>query len=159
MSKIFGGSKSKAKNVNNNLLTQQFSPLINQGVDANNRVNALLGGDTSGFDAFKRATGFNFDLERGFGDIGSQAAARGVLRSGAAGRSMQDFGLGLQNRYAQTYLQSLLGQTQGALGAGGILASTGQESTSRSKPGLGGLIGGAAAGAAGLGWTPLAAGG
>lgn len=156
MSGIFGGSRSRSRNVNNDALVSQFTPLINQGVSANNQISALLGGDSSGFNRFKEATGFDFELGRGFDKIGSNAAARGVLRSGAAGRSLQEFGLGLKNRFAETYLRSLLGQTQGALGAGGVLASTGQESNTRSKPGIGSLIGAGLSGAASLGWTPLA---
>ena len=148
MSAIFGGSRSRSTNVNNDALVSQLSPLINQGVAAHHQVNALLGGDASNFNRFKEATGFNFELGRGFDQIGSNAAARGVLRSGAAGRSLQEFGLGLQNRFAETYLRSLLGQTQGALGASGVLASTGQESTSRSNPGIGQFLGQMAAGIA-----------
>lgn len=156
MSKIFGGSKSRSRNVNRDAVTSAFQPLMGQAVDANNKINAFLGGDTSGFDAFKRGTSFNFDLLRGIDNVMANSASRGVFRSGARDKAIQDFGSNLQNRFAQQYIQSLLGQSGQAMGAGQLVAGVGNESTSRSKPGIGSLIGGAAAGAAGLGWTPLA---
>ena len=159
MSSIFGGSKSKSTNTNKGVITNAFSPLLGQAVDSNNRVNALLTGDATDFNKFKQATGFDFELSRGMDQLGSQFSGRNVFRSGARDKAIQEFGNNIQNRFAQQYLQTLLGQSGQAMGAGQLIAGVGQESTSRSKPGIGSLIGGAAAGAAGLGWSPLARGG
>jgi hypothetical protein len=106
----------------------------------------LLGGDTSGFQSYKDATGFDFMTEQGSRGITGNAAARGLLRSGATGKALANYGNQMQNQYAQNYINQLLGLGQLGLGAGGLLAQAGQTSTStsksRSKPGLGGLIGG-----------------
>jgi hypothetical protein len=159
MSKIFGGSKSKSVNTNKGVVTSAFQPLLGQAVQSNTDISALLGGDATGFNKFKDATGFNFELMRGADQIGSASSGRGVFRSGARDKALAEFGGNLNNRFAQQYLQTLLGQSGQAMGAGQLIAGVGNESTSRSKPGIGGLLGGAAAGAAGLGWAPLAKGG
>ena len=156
MSSIFGGSRSRSRNTNKDVINSAFAPLMGQAVTANNQISALLGGDASGFNRFKDATGFDFELMRGMDNVGSSFSGRNVFRSGARDRAIAEFGAGVNNRFAQQYIQSLLGQSGQALGAGQLVAGAGQESTSRSKPGIGSLIGGAAAGAASLGWAPLA---
>jgi len=156
MSSIFGGSKSRSRNTNNSLVTNAFRPLLGQAVTANQSITDLLSGNTAAFDRFKSNTGFNFELMRGMDQIGSASSGRGVFRSGARDKALAEFGGNLNNRFAQQYLQTLLGQSGQAMGAGQLIAGVGQESTSRSKPGIGSFLGGAAAGAAGLGWAPLA---
>lgn len=148
MSGIFGGSKSKSTNTNKGVVTNAFQPLLGQAVDSNNKVNAFLGGDTTGFGKYKDATAFNFDLFRGVDNLGSQFAGRNVFRSGARDKAIQEFGTDLQNRYAQQYLQTLLGQSGQALGAGQLVAGVGQQSTSKSKPGIASFLGQAGAGIA-----------
>lgn len=159
MSGIFGGSKSKSRNTNKNVINSAFQPLLNQAVTANNTLSALLGGDATGFNRFKDAVGYDFEMRRGMDAVGSNFSGRNVFRSGARDKAIEEFAQGLGGRYAQQYIQSLLGQSGQSLGAGQLVANVGQESTSKSKPGIGSLIGGAAAGAAGLGWAPLAGGG
>lgn len=149
MSKIFGGSKSKSRNTNNSLITSTFQPLLGQAVSANNQVNTLLGGDATGFNKFKDAVGYDFELMRGMDQIGSASSGRGVFRSGARDKALAEFGGNLNNRFAQQYIQSLLGQSGQALGAGQLIAGAGQESSSRSKPGIGGFLGGLGSLAAG----------
>lgn len=158
MSSIFGGSKSKSKNVNNSLVTNALSPLLGQAVSANRQVTDFLGGDATGFNKFKDVAGFDFELLRGLDQIGSASSGRGVFRSGARDKAIQEFGQGLSGRFAQQYIQSLLGQGQQGLGAAGAIANVGQEQTSKSKPGIGSFLGGAMSGAASLGWAPLAKG-
>ncbi len=148
MSSIFGGSKSKSKNVNNSLITNALSPLLGQAVNANNRANAFLGGDTAEFSKFAEAAGMPFEAMRGVDALGSQFAGRNIFRSGARDKAIAEFGQGLSSRFAQQYLQSLLGQGQQGLSAGQLIAGVGQESTSKSKPGIGGMIGGVASGLA-----------
>lgn len=148
MSKIFGGSKSKSTNTNKGVVTSAFSPLMGQAVSSNNSISALLGGDTTGFDQFKNATGFDFEMFRGMDQLGSASSGRGVFRSGARDKAVAEFGGNLNNRFAQQYLQTLLGQGQQALGAGQLVAGAGQESTSKSKPGIAQFLGQAAGAAA-----------
>lgn len=148
MSSIFGGSKSKSRNTNKDVITSAFQPLLGQAVTANNQVSALLGGDATQFNKFKDAVGYDFELNRGLDNLGSQFAGRNVFRSGARDKAIQEFGQGLNNRFASQYLQSLLGQGQMGMNAGQLVAGVGQESTSRSKPGIGGMLGQIGAGIA-----------
>lgn len=148
MSGIFGGSKSKSVNTNKGVVTSAFQPLLGTAVTANQGITDLLGGNATGFNKYKDATGFNFDMFRGIDKIGSASSGRGVFRSGARDKAVMEFGNELQNRYAQQYLQTLLGQSGQALGAGQLIAGVGQQSSSKSKPGIGGFLGGLASGAA-----------
>lgn len=150
MSSIFGGSKSRSRNTNKDVINSAFAPLMGQAVTANNQINSLLGGDASGFNKFKDATGFDFELMRGMDNVGSSFSGRNVFRSGARDKAIAEFGAGINNRFAQQYIQALLGQSGQALGAGQLVAGAGQESTSKSSPGIGGLVGGALAGAAAI---------
>lgn len=150
MSAIFGGSKSKSTSKSYNQaysgINTALSPLLNQSAQAGNTLNAFLGGDASGFDAFKRGTSFNFDLLRGIDAIGADRASKGVFRSGARDKAIQQFGTNLQGQYAQQYINALLGQGGQGIqaantiaGAGGVSQGT---STSKSKPGMSNAIGG-----------------
>ena len=153
MSKIFGGSKSKStsENTNNQLITNAYKPLIDQGIGANNNILALLGGDASGFNKYKEATGFNFNLSRGVDGLDSNFAGRNLFRSGARDKAITDFGNNLQNNYAQQYIQSLLGISGQGLGAGQLVSGVGQRSDGSSSQNngmskfLGSIIGSAAA--------------
>lgn len=150
MSKIFGGSKSKSKSKSYNrsfdTINQSVSPLIQQGVTANNNVNRLLGGDASQFNSFKDAVNFDFEALRGIDDVNSQYASKGVFRSGARDKALAEFNQGISGRYAQLFLNSLMGQSSQGLQAGNLLTNAGRvaesEGSSSSSPGLGGFIGG-----------------
>lgn len=151
MSKIFGGSKSKSVNTNKGIINSAFQPLLGQAVNSNNQLSQFLGGDGTQFRKFADAAGFDFERARGEDAIGSASSGRGVFRSGARDKGIEEFRQGLSGRYAQQFIQSLLGQTQSSLGAGGIVAGAGQQSTSKSKPGIGSFIGAGASLAAGGG--------
>lgn len=148
MSKIFGGSKSKSENTNNQLITNAYKPLIDQGVAANNNIFSFLSGDTAGFDKYKKATGFDFNMFRGMDKLGSEFSGRNVFRSGARDKAALEFGQNLQNNSAQMYINSLLGVSGQGLGAGGLVAGTGQRSESKSYEGVGKFIGQIASAAA-----------
>lgn len=106
-----------------------------------NLMRAFLGGDTSGFDAYKRGTGFDFAAEQGSRGITGNAAARGLLRSGSTGQALVDYGNNLQQTYADKYLQHLLGLSGGGLQAANTIAGAGQYSTGQQTGGKGGLLG------------------
>lgn len=101
---------------------------VGQGIQG---ISDLLSGDTTGFNAFKSATGFNQELSRGLSDITGAGAARGLLRSGSTSRGLMDYGQELQNRTAQNYIQNLLGMGQLGLGAAGVIGGAGQTSQSK----------------------------
>lgn len=146
MSSIFGGSKSKSTSSNRayDSLNQSFSPLFGLASQGANSLSALLGGDSSGFDAYKKATGFDAITEAGSRGITGNAAARGLLRSGSTGKALQGYGNMMQNQYANSYMDRLLGQAGLGFQAGGLVGGAGQVSqqTSKSKPGIGGFLGG-----------------
>lgn len=148
MSKIFGGSKSKSVNSNKGVVTSAFQPLLGQAATSNSQLSDFLGGDSSQFQKFAQAAGYDFERARGEDQLGSAFAGRNVFRSGARDKALLEFNQGLSGRYAQQFIQSLLGQTQSSLGAGSLVGNVGQESTSKSKPGIGQFLGQAAGAAA-----------
>lgn len=150
MGSIFGGSKQKSTSTSYNKaydqINQEFSPLTGLAAQGGNALSALLSGDTSGFNAFKAVTGFNPQMEQGSRGITGNAAASGLLRSGSTGKALQSFGNNLQQSFADNYINKLLSQAQLGFNAGNLITQAGQvgqsNSSSKSKPGLGGLIGG-----------------
>lgn len=148
MSKIFGGSKSKSTNTNKNVVTSAFSPLLGSAATADADLGKFLSGDATGFNKFADSAGFNFELGRGMDSLNANFAGRSTFNSGARDKALAEFGQGLKGRYAQQYIQSLLGRSGQALGAGQLIAGVGQESTSKSKPGIGQALGAAASVAA-----------
>lgn len=151
MSAIFGGSKSSSTGRSENRafgqLNEAFSPLFGQATDAASQISRLLGGDASGFNAYKDATGFDFMSEQGSRGITGNAAARGLMRSGATGQALANYGNQMQNQFASQYMDRLLGLGNMGLQAGNLVGNAGQVSTEQSrrreKPGLGRFIGGA----------------
>ena len=84
------------------------------------------------------------------GSVGvtGNAAARGLLRSGSAGKALTQFGQNLQNQFADSYMNRLLGLAGLGIQSGGLMAQAGQVNKSKSKGGLGGFLGSAASGIA-----------
>lgn len=156
MSKIFGGSKQKSTSSSSNqaydYIKNTFSPLTSYAGTGAEGISRLLGGDSSGFDAYKKATGFDGLIQEGSRGITGNAAAGGLLRSGGTGKALVNYGNTMQNQYADNYLQRLLGLSGLGMNAGQLISGAGNVSnstqTSKSKPGLGGLIGGIASGVA-----------
>lgn len=152
MSKIFGGSKQKSesKNLAFPQIQQTFSPTMQYANQGAGGVAALLGGDSSGFNKYLDATGFDFMSDRGSRGIVANQAAKGLLRSGSTGQRLVEFGEGIRQNFANQYLQNLFGLSDVGLKAGGLLAQAGQtsQSSGRSKPGIGGFLGAALSGGA-----------
>lgn len=142
---LFGGSseKSSAKNVNNNLLTTNLGGnlgLVSQGTSA---LQRLLGGDSSGFDSYKRAGGFDWATRQGGDGIMGSMAAKGLLRSGASGKALMNYGNQMSNQYLQNYISNLLGLSDVGLKSAGVLAESGktQESSGSKSSGVAGFLG------------------
>lgn len=158
MDTIFGGSKNTSQGTSesgNKAFDQiqgAFSPMFGLAGGAADNISRLLGGDSSGFDAYKDATGFNALTELGSRGITNNAAARGLLRSGGTGKSLVNYGQTMQNQYAQNYLNQLLGLGNMGFQAGNLVSGAGQYSQSqntssgKSKPGISKFIGAALAG-------------
>jgi len=148
---LTGGSKSKSTSTAENqaygLLKDQFSPMLGQANTGSNALSALLSGDLSGLNAYKKATGFDAMAEAGSRGITGNAAASGLLRSGSTGKALQAYGNQVQGQAANSYMDRLLQQANLGFQAGGLLAGAGnkstQESSSKKKDGLGGLMGSA----------------
>lgn len=148
MSSFFGGKKSSSDSGNYayNDIKSAYSPVMGQAATGATALSKLLGGDSSGFNAFKQATGFDALTEQGSRGITGNAAASGLLRSGGTGKSLADYYGTMQNQFANSYMDKLLGQAGLGMQAGGLISNAGQFSKQRSsdKPGLGDyLLGGA----------------
>lgn len=169
MSKIFGGSKSQQSSKSTSVsessssnrafdfLRDAYSPVISAGNDAFSSLRALLGGDQTGFNNYKDATGFKFAEEQGAKGLFNQRAAGRTLQSGAAGKALVRYGNDIQQQYAGNYMDRLLGQAGLGMQAGSLVGGAGQTSksfgnqtsesqgTSSSSPGIGGFLGAAMA--------------
>lgn len=144
MGKLFSGSKTqKESNAAYGQIHDTFTPAIDKGVSSFLDMGKLLGGDSSGFDAYKKATGFDATAEMGSRGITGNQAASGLLRSGGTGKALQNYGQTLQNQYAGDYMGGLKDQANYGLGAADLLGKVATKKTkSKSKPGLGAVLGG-----------------
>lgn len=143
---FLGGSSrqtSSTSNQNNGLLTSQLGSTLGLAGNAASGLNAFMGGDTSGFDAFKKAMGFDSLLKSGTNGIMGTAASRGLLRSGGTGKALVNFGQDQTNQFGNSFLSNLLNMGQLGLSAGNTLANAGQtsQSSQKTKGGLGGFLG------------------
>jgi hypothetical protein len=146
MSAIFGGAKSTSKNVNNDFIRGAFGGAAGATGSSINSLQALLGGDPSGFRSYTDAIDLSREGEFGSRGVTGTGAARGLLRSGATGMGLKNYEQMLENRTAGDYMQNLIGTGQLGLGAGGLIADTGKQEKEKKKPGMGGFLGQAAAG-------------
>lgn len=152
MGSIFGGSKSKQTSSNQayGQIKDWATPLLGYAQQGARGVSDFLGGDTTGFDAYKRATGFDAAAEAGSRGITGNAAAAGLLRSGGTAKDLQALGNRMQNQYADSYLDKMFNQANLGYNAAQILGGAGTTSTSKSKSknGIGGFLGSVAGGLA-----------
>jgi len=147
-SKKPGAAQSSSSNKAYDFLQGQFGGLTGDAGTSQNALKALLSGDTSGFDAYKRATGFDALSEQGSRGITGNAAASGLLRSGSTGKALQNYGQTISNQFAGSYMDRLQGLADNAFKAGGLIGGAGQQSSStqnssKGKPGLGNILGSA----------------
>jgi len=144
MSSLFGQkSTQRSTNVNRGMINNAFGGVMGATGDSVNALQALLGGDSTGFRRFTNAIDLSGQAEYGSRGITGNAAARGLLRSGSTGRALVDYEQMLENQAANQYMQSLLGVGQLGLGAGNLVADVGREfrGKSKDKSGLGKALG------------------
>lgn len=130
---IFGGNKTK-KVANQAFDWAKSSPLANylgQGAGANSQMGALLGlgGDTGAandaFNNYLGSTGYNFTLDQGSKAITGNAAARGLLGSGATAKALTNYGQNTAQQYFNNYLAQLAGLSSQGLSAGNSIVGAG----------------------------------
>lgn len=174
MGSILGGSKSKSTQQSTSQqssdsrnqafpwLQQQYTPMVQNGNQANSSLSALLGlgGNTAGqaeaFNGFRNAAGYQNALTSGVDAIENSRGARGLRESGSTMKRLTEFGQDLGNKYLGQYIEQLLGLQTAGLNAGGLVGGAGQvstssgtssstgTSTSKSGGGLGSFVGAAA---------------
>lgn len=148
MSSLFGGEKSKSGNKAYGDISNALKPSLGYVTQGGNAIGQLLGGDATGFNKYKDATGFDWQAEQGSRGITNNAAANGLLRAGSTSKSLVNYGNNIQNTFANNFLDKLLGLAGLGTQSAGVLANAGQFSQSKKKPGLGGVLGTILAGGA-----------
>lgn len=157
---IFGGSSSKSESGNKNLqaVNAAAQPAIDRGNDAGEMLAAMLGfgGDPAMAAAatarLADSMGMDFIRDQGSQAVTGNNAAKGLLGSGSTLRRLTEFG---QESGAQ-FMGGLMDRiaNQQAIGTQnlGIMSGAGQysNSSSESKPGMSGMLGGLLSGAAAL---------
>lgn len=150
--------KSKSENKAFPWLQQSFADqstdLTNRGAWTVNRAqNFLTGGNMDGFNAYKDSTGYQNIFGEAMRGVTSNAAAKGLLGSGATLRATQDRAGQLAQQQYANYLQQMLGAGQIQLQGGGNLANAigGAGGTSTQRGGLLDAVGGIGSGLGALG--------
>jgi hypothetical protein len=145
MQTVFGGKRSKqeSKNLAYENMQRDFGGLQTNATTGANALNSLLSGDSSGFEAFKNATGYDFMAERGSRGITSNMAAKGLLRSGVTGKALMNFGNQMNNQYVGSYMDRLGQQADTGFKAGNLISGAGtyNKGTSSEKPDITKFIG------------------
>jgi len=135
--KLFGGKRAQSQETSESSnrawdpVSTAFSPMLGYANEGAGGMSSFLKGDFSGFDKFKEGTGFDFNMNRGLGAIDSAAANKRMVHSGAAAKSLQEFGNNIQNTYADKYLGSLGELSKLGIGSAGSLIGAGQTSKSQ----------------------------
>ncbi len=131
-------SSSLSENVNNDMLKGAYGGTIGEGTGATNYLSALLTGhgDTAGANAgyqnYLQTAGYAPAMRQLSQGVTGQGASAGILNSGSTAKALQSRGAELNNNFYNNYLQQLNALGNQGLQAGGILAGTGQRSTSQS---------------------------
>jgi hypothetical protein len=103
-------------------LGQSYNPYTQAGSSAINRLMAGLGlgGPDSSqqfTDAYRSLPGYQAGIDTGSRAITGNAAARGMLNSGATLKGLQRFGSDYEDKRATDYLSRLMGLSQQGVGA------------------------------------------
>lgn len=145
------GKSSKSYNQAYGSLNSSLSPMINTGVNANQMIANALGIGTDpnaasqAYDTFKGSTGFDKTLSTAMSGINQNAAAKGMLNSGATGQALLTKANDLGNQNFMQWLQSLTGVANNGMQAGNTIAGAGNISKSSDNSGyvsgIGSLLG------------------
>jgi len=145
--KLFGGSRKK-NNVGNHaygFLQDSLGGSVGNVGNSSNAISAMLGlgGDPAAqraaFDNFKNSTGYQFLMDSGTDAITGNRAARGLLRSGSAGKALTGYAQNLANTTYGDYMDRLFGLGQMGLGAAGVLSDAGKYDKGKASEDTGGL--------------------
>ncbi len=131
------GSPEKSKNVNNKMLQGSMGPIAGYGSSAAGQMSSLLSG---GFEGYKKNSGMDWMTQQGSKGILGNAAARGLLNSGATGKALVNYGNNQQQQYFGDYLKHLLGLGGLGVQAGGVLSDSGKEAKGKKNGLLGPIL-------------------
>ncbi len=120
-------SSSQSGNQSFDLLSRILSPVVGGGAGGFQQLGEELSG---GFEGYKDKAGFNFLMDRGAGDITSNAAAKGLLNSGGTLKGLTKFATELGDTFYGNYLDKLGNFSQLGLGAASPLVGAGSFSNS-----------------------------
>lgn len=127
---------STSSNVNNGLITSTYGGQMQNGVGASNYLSALLTGQgntagaNAGYQNYLQQAGYAPAMKQLAQGITGQGAASGILNSGTTAKALQSRGADLNQSFYNNYLQQLSGLSSQGLQAGGLVAGTGQTSSS-----------------------------
>lgn len=129
--------ESLSENINNDLIKSKFGGTLDAGGGATNFIAKLLGigadgsGDPmGGYQNYLQLAGFVPAMKQLGQGITGGAAAAGLLNSGSTRDALLTRGAELNNSFFKDYLAQLQGLSGLGLQAGGLVANTGQKSTS-----------------------------
>lgn len=127
---------STSSNVNNGLITSTYGGQMQNGTGASNYLSALLTGQgntagaNAGYQNYLQQAGFAPAMKQLAQGVTGQGAASGILNSGTTAKALQSRGADLNQSFYNNYLQQLSGLSSQGLQAGGLVAGTGQTSSS-----------------------------
>lgn len=140
-------SSSLSENVNNDYIKSAYGGTVGAGTGATNFLQSLLTGqgDTAaangGYQNYLQQAGYAPAMRQLSQGVTGQGAAAGLLNSGTTAKALQSRGAELNQGFFNNYLQNLSGLAGQGLQAGGLIANTGQRSTSSGRGGSPGLLG------------------
>lgn len=146
-----GKDKSSGNSSSSNqaygMLSNQLGSTIGNTGTASSMMAQLLGAapasqaTTDAFNNYKNSTGYQFQLGQGMDAINGNAAAKGLLQSGATAKALDSYGQNLASTTFGNYLNQLQGVANTGLQAAQTVGATGQTTnstqSSKSKKGLG----------------------
>jgi hypothetical protein len=167
-------STSTSSNVNNDLIKSTYSPTMGAGTGATNFLSQLLGvspggvastansigtaangvaeagGAQAGYQNYLQNAGYAPAMRQLAQGVTGQGAAAGILNSGPTARALQTRGTELNQSFYNNYLQQLSNLSGIGLQGGGLVANTGQVSSSKSTGGGPSTLGSIASAAGGI---------
>lgn len=163
LSSIFGGSKQSQTSGNNAYpwIKSTFGPgagsAFNSGTSGIQGLLGLPGGDPQALQKYWNGSGGQFMLNQGTDAINSNMYARGLGKSGADIKGLEDYRSGLASTKMNEVMQNYLGLAKLGLGAGSLVSDAGQFSKGgggSSSGGFGAFLGSVLSTAAASGAFP-----